>query len=84
MDNRTGVTQTRPAQTVPAALTYGYDALDRLTSGTNAMGSPGDENFAYDASGPDGRRRNMGRRAVTKYNEIYRGGCCRTPVDRCT
>ncbi len=50
-DNRTGVTQTRPAQTVPASLTYGYDDLDRLTAGTNAIGGATDESFAYDAVG---------------------------------
>ena len=51
--NVTGMNEQHAASGPVHAYTYGYDALDRLTSATypTALGLPASESFAYDAAG---------------------------------
>jgi YD repeat-containing protein len=51
--NVTGMNEQHAASGTVHAYTYGYDALDRLTSATfpTALGLPASESFAYDAAG---------------------------------
>ncbi len=67
VNQRTSLTQTRPSVTVTAALTYGYDDLDRLTQATNPQVAAPDESFDYD---PVGNRLNRDGQVVDSVFDV--------------
>ncbi len=51
LSNRNSLTQTRAALTVAPSLTFGYDAIDQVTSATHPLPANPVETFDYDPAG---------------------------------